>query len=357
MLIANHMLRTAYISKTYKDIMQYGNADFTIYPTKTYIDKNNYPTLDTDNVVLERIQQTQELCCDNTAYNEFYIPKRKGGKRLIQAPNMLLANEQKKTVQNLKYQFNILTHNAAHAYVKNRSTYTALKQHQRNQSKFFLKLDIKNFFPSCTKLKTYTLLKQIYPFALMDSTTLDALFNICFLNDYLPQGTPASPMLTNWLFTPLDYSINNFLYPKGLIYTRYADDLLISAKENFNFKEVEHQINILLNPYFELKESKTRYGSITGANWNLGLMLNKDNNITLGHVKTKKIKAMFHNWVASLAYPDATPFNIDSFNSLMGELGQLKYIDRHYHEYMTNKILSKYNLTWQEAITAQLNYF
>jgi hypothetical protein len=46
-----------------------------------------------------------------------------------------------------------------------------------------------------------------------------------------------------------------------------------------------------------IKAKKTRYGSIAGSNWNLGLMLNKDNNITVGYEKKKTLNAMLNNFL------------------------------------------------------------
>ncbi|MEG1418893.1 MAG: hypothetical protein RSC55_09825, partial [Oscillospiraceae bacterium] len=40
-----------------------------------------------------------------------------------------------------------------------------------------------------------------------------------------------------------------------------------------------------------------RYGSSAGRNWNLGVMLNKDNNITIGYQKKKQFKAMCCNYI------------------------------------------------------------
>lgn len=48
---------------------------------------------------------------------------------------------------------------------------------------------------------------------------------------------------------------------------------------------------------FTIKTAKTRYGSSAGSNWNLGVMLNKDNNITIGHKKKRQFQAMLSSYV------------------------------------------------------------
>ena len=44
----------------------------------------------------------------------------------------------------------------------------------------------------------------------------------------LPQGSPASPMITNMICKRMDKRINGFMQKLGVIYTRYADDMSFS---------------------------------------------------------------------------------------------------------------------------------
>jgi single-stranded DNA-binding protein len=48
---------------------------------------------------------------------------------------------------------------------------------------------------------------------------------------------------------------------------------------------------------FSINPEKTRYGSAAERNWNLGLMLNNDNQITIGHKRKKEFKAMLDNYI------------------------------------------------------------
>ena len=109
-----------------------------------------------------------------------------------------------------------------------------------------------------------------------------------------------------------DKWMTGFAYKHGLRYTRYADDLLISSKINFDFERVQNSVLQYLheNEYpFSIKVEKTRYGSANGSNWNLGLMLNKDNDITIGYKNKKNLKrAMyyFHKQPGVPSYEEAT---------------------------------------------------
>ena len=81
-------------------------------------------------------------------YYEFHIPKRSGGLRTITAPNPELKQLQSDYVKMLEDNNSTRYHNSCYSYTKGRSAADAVRVHQANKSNWFIKLDIKNFFPS-----------------------------------------------------------------------------------------------------------------------------------------------------------------------------------------------------------------
>ena len=152
-----------------------------------------------------------------------------------------------------------------------------------------------------------SMFSKIFPFSeiVKRRNGLEALkraLSLCFLNGGLPQGTPISPTITNIMMIPIDHQLCNDLrkMDEHFVYTRYADDILISSKVNFDYKAVQEYVLGVLKRFdapFAIKKEKTRYGSSAGRNWNLGVMLNKDNEITIGHQKKKAFKAMCCNYI------------------------------------------------------------
>lgn len=245
-------------------------------------------------------------------YREFYIPKRSGGLRKIDAPNDELMNALRQLKMIFESEFGALHHTSAFAYVHGRSTIDAVKRHQKNESKWFAKFDLSNFFGSTTKEFVMSQLEKIYPFCMMKTyktswNELDTAIDLCFLDGGLPQGTPISPMLTNIVMIPIDFALSNELRSfnrQTYVYTRYADDFIISSRYNFRFKDVEGLINEKLSEFsapFSVKPEKTRYGSSCGSNWNLGVMLNKDNQITVGYKNKKRFESMVNNYLRDRA--------------------------------------------------------
>lgn len=243
-----------------------------------------------------------------TLYHTFYIPKSKGGLRRIDAPTPKLMEALRNLKEIFENDFGALYHTSAFAYVKGRCTIDAVKRHQYNESRWFAKYDLSDFFGSTTLDYTMKMFSMIFPFSEVVKhpigyEELKKALSLAFLNGGLPQGTPISPLITNIIMIPVDFNLSKKLrnYNKqNFIYTRYADDFLISSKYDFDFKEIERVIEDTLTEFgapFRIKPSKTRYGSSSGQNWNLGVMLNSENKITVGHKKKRRFEAMISSYV------------------------------------------------------------
>lgn len=261
-------------------------------------------------------QSTAELRMEerSSLYETFFIPKKSGGLRKINAPKPDLMDALRKLKRIFEDDFHALYHTSAFAYIKNRCTVDAVKRHQNNESKWFGKLDLHDFFGSTTPEFVIKMFSMIFPFSEVvkipeGKAELEAALELAFLDGGLPQGTPISPTITNIMMIPIDFKLNksfrSFVIHEGtpaqsFVYTRYADDFIISSKYDFDVKNIErHMIEVLgeYNAPFTLNEKKTRYGSSAGRNWNLGVMLNKDNQITVGHKRKKQFQAMLYNYV------------------------------------------------------------
>ncbi len=297
-------------------------------------------------------------------YTVFQIPKKTGGMRTIEAPDSSLKDMQKTVANFLHYSLRVLPHDSAYAYVKGRSVLDAVNEHKNNKSKWFLKLDIKDFFGSCNHTFIKEQLQRIYPFNFENiQPFIKNLIKIATLNYKLPQGTPLSPILTNILMTPIDFEINKVLnhlveahlIPKQrYVYTRYADDMLISAKIKFDKDKVIDAIKdfVLKDTPFIIKEEKTRFGSASGRNWNLGLMLNKDNNITIGYKKKKDIKEMVYYY---LKFKDN--YELEQCQHLLGNLSWLQNVEPDYYIGLLQYFHKKYNIDVMSTLLTQIKSY
>lgn len=285
--------------------------------TRTYayetVSEHFTSRIDTDALIRKLVRfndQTEALRAQerSTLYETFHIPKKSGGLRRIDAPKPELMNALRNLKTIFEEDFHALYHTSAFAYVKNRCTVDAVKRHQKNNSKWFGKLDLHDFFGSTTLDYVIKMFSMVFPFSEIvkfpnGEAELRKALDLAFLNGGLPQGTPLSPLITNVMMIPVDYKFANAFRDfdkQRFIYTRYADDFIISSKVDFDVHRVEKLVVDTLHEFgapFTINESKTRYGSSAGRNWNLGVMLNKDNEITVGHKKKRQFQSMLYNYI------------------------------------------------------------
>lgn len=308
---------------------------------------------------VERYQDLIAVEDKSTLYRSFKIPKRSGGLRQIDAPN----DELKRALYDLKMifekKFYMSYHTAAFAYVHGRSTIDSVKRHQQNKSRWFLKTDMRHFFPSTSPEFLMKMLCMTFPFCAFieddwgNRELLEKALSLCFLNGGLPQGTPTSPMLTNALMIPIDHAISKMCheYQPHLCYTRYADDILISSEYSFKWTDVQNKLIAIFNSFeapFSLHPDKTRFGSNSGRNWNLGVMLNAENKITIGHEKKKVAKACVFQFMTD--YDRGMPWSLEDTQHLAGQLSYYKMVEPEFVTMLLDKYAQKFGKDVMEAI-------
>ena len=216
-------------------------------------------------------------------YRRFYLPKKRGGQRLISAPMPRL-----KAVQTAIYE-NILgrvpCHEAAHGFMAKRSILSNAERHVGRD--LVINLDLKDFFPTITfprirglfrqmgySEKIATILALLCSEPEADQVELDQQnWFVAKGPRVLPQGDPTSPALTNILCYRLDCRLAGIARGLGFTYTRYADDLTFSAsgRATGDFKKLMwraraaiHQEGLVLHPEKVRLMRKGRRQEVTG---------------------------------------------------------------------------------------------
>lgn len=292
------------------------------------------------------------------AYHSFKIPKKTKGFRNIDAPNPELKDRQKLIANYIVKDLEVLAHDSAWAYTSGRDVVGAMKEHINNKSRWFLKIDLKNFFGSCTPEFIAKQLKNIYPFGLYADYDLmiDALTVVACKDGGLPQGTPLSPIITNLCMVEYDYKMNKLIYEltkkdkllkQKYIYTRYADDIIISAQNKFDYQVLVKAIKKLFKDTpLVINEEKTRFGSNAGRNWNLGVMCNKDNKMTIGYKKKKELKNTIYHYLT-----DDSIWDLESLRWLLGQLSWLRNVEFEYFQGVVDYYYKKTHINvWTKLI-------
>ena len=172
-------------------------------------------------------------------YSSFIIKKRNGKDRKILCPYIELKKIQTNILNNLLYDKRASKY--AKAYVKNVSLKDNVCVH--SGYKYILKLDICNFFENVFYVDVFNVFKE-YGFS---DRLCGLLAHLTTYDDYLPQGAPTSPYLSNLVLRDFDYIVGKWCKDNNINYTRYSDDMTFSMNE-YN-KELIRFIRVNLYKY------------------------------------------------------------------------------------------------------------
>ena len=153
-------------------------------------------------------------------YKKFSIKKRNGKKRNILSPYTELKKIQLNILNDLLYDKRPSKY--AKAYIKNITLVDNVKIHKGY--KYILKLDIKSFFENISYVDVFNIYKE-YGFS---DRICGLLAHLTTYEDYLPQGSPTSPYLSNLVLRDFDYKIGKWCDKNNINYTRYSDDMTFS---------------------------------------------------------------------------------------------------------------------------------
>ena len=243
-------------------------------------------------------------------YKQFSIPKKTGGHRQIWAPKEQLKSLQRWILENIVERMPI--HGAAHGFVPGRSIVSNAEEHV--DSALVVNLDLENFFPSfsfrrvkgifraagymegiatilallCTEAPRYVL-------RLEEETLYVAKGKRC-----LPQGSPASPMLTNVACMRLDRRLAGYAEKNGWRYSRYADDLSFSvpqgSKASVNIKKLMSYIQMVVaEEGLRIHPEKTSVRGIGQRQEVTGLIVNGKGRPRVPKELKKRMRAALYN--------------------------------------------------------------
>lgn len=190
-------------------------------------------------------------------------------------------------------------HETATAYISGQSIANHVRRHVN--SKYLLKLDFKNFFPSITAADIRQHAKR---HSNLGEDDLDIFVNIVAWRNKLDHsfglsiGAPSSPAISNSIMFEFDESISSFCKDKEVTYSRYADDLAFSTTRKDTLKEVEAEVHrltsVIQSPKLAINEKKTvnvskRYGRSL-----VGLTITPDQKVSLGRERKRDIRAKLY---------------------------------------------------------------
>lgn len=205
-------------------------------------------------------------------YTKTRIPKKDGSFRVLYAPDPVLKYVQRQLLKNVLASMPVSP--CALAYRKKIGLSANASPHCGHR--YVMKLDIADFFGSITFLQVY---QKAFPEHLFPPALRTLLTNLCCLNDFLPQGAPTSPYISNLVLKPFDDYMERWCGEREISYTRYCDDMTFSG--DFSPRQVYKKVRgFLLCMGFELNPEKTRVLGRGSRQLVTGIVVNEKPQIT-----------------------------------------------------------------------------
>lgn len=251
--------------------------------------------------LLERYAETA-----SKRYRVYTVEKRNGDPRRIEHPSREIKAIQRWLIRALIR--NMSVHEAATAYSKGASIRKNAERHVR--SRYTVRLDFEDFFPSFGGAHVIAYLEKSRDDLGMVLSADDLVFvrRIVCRHDALTIGAPTSPGLTNAMMFEFDTALADWCAARDLIYTRYADDLFISASGPGALAGVEAKAAELAGAFayatLALNREKTAHLSRKYRRSITGLVITPDQTLSIGRDKKIRLKSDVYAYSKGTLQPE-----------------------------------------------------
>lgn len=274
------------------------------YINKTFIESLDLPMMKSFDDLVQNLRLSAKLVYWLTSsspqkYKTFYLTKKDGSKRRIDAPVRSLKIVQRWILDNILVKIKVSPYSFGFKSGEKGSPLVKCAEKHKNNL-FILKVDLKNFYPSIKKERVYyTFLDLGY-----NSSVANLLTDICVRDDYLPQGAVTSAYLANLICRDLDYRIAGYCNKRDIIYTRYADDLTFSCDNRETLHKSLFTIRrIIEGEKFELNTNKIHFMTPKCRKSVLGITLN-ENSLKAPYEMKRMVRRLIHYQIATGDYTD-----------------------------------------------------
>lgn len=320
--------------------------------------ENQMPVIETDrelaaflqieyNTLRYLVYHRDVITFDN--YYRFDIPKKSGGMRHIAAPKTQLKAAQKQILEQILQKVEVS--DLSHGFIKSRSVLTGAKAHNTAPD-LLINIDLENFFPTIT-FERVRGLYQSFGYSGYIASLLAMICTYCermpleikgelkyikTSDRVLPQGSPASPMITNIICRNMDKRINGLCKKLGITYTRYADDMsfsYIGDTDNLAIGNFLSSVNKIIEAEgFHMKKEKTHILRKHNRQYITGIVINNEE-IGVPKKWVKILKASIYN--AQKLKDSGGVVSSKTKHEIAGKIAWLKSVNAKRYEKVINQ--------------------
>ena len=237
----------------------------------------------------------------------------------------------------------LLNDRVVYSYRKGVNPHEAVHVHASNRA--FFQTDIEDFFGSINRtLVKKTVTSQFDRIPISDfHKYVERILNLTTIHDVLPVGFPTSPLISNGCLTPFDYDLESYCLSSALTYTRYADDIVVSAKSREDLRDIEPKLNELLAHHFSgllrLNRAKQKLTTVGRKTKILGMVILPNGQVTIDTTLKKKTEVLLHFYVRNrMSFIDMSEGDFDAgVQKLSGYVTYINSADKPYLEKLRRK--------------------
>lgn len=236
---------------------------------------------------------------------------------------------------------------AVFSYRKGVNAVDAVRRHQGN--KFFFQCDITNFFTSIDcDIVQEAIERGAGDIPVSDiSDWMLKIINIVTYNGSLPAGYSTSPVISNTCLFDFDNEFSKFCEKKSMVFSRYADDIIVSSKHESFLLDVPFEIERSLCSNFDgklrLNPEKSKFLRPGNRVKLLGIMILPNGRVTVDIKYKKDTEVGLHYYIN--APEKLAEFMDEKIEDAISKLsGWLNYINTVDPEYL-DKLKKKYGVT------------
>lgn len=274
----------------------------------------------------EKIYQLLRRSCKQ--YKVYSIPKKSGGKRVIAQPSRELKALQAWILHTILRPARASA--ASVGFEQGESTRQNALPHVG--SRVVMNLDVEDFFSSIHAGRVF------YVFRLLGYSkwASSALARLCTFRDSLPQGSPASPKLANLVCLRLDRRIMGYVGRRGIVYTRYSDDLTFSSYSQAALVRSFRFIRFIVEDEgFRINRAKNRVSGPGRCRRATGLVIG-ELDVGIGRKQLRLLRSQIND-LRGCSVEDVSESRIQFFQ---GWLAYVKSVDKKRYVYLVEYIRS-----------------
>ena len=259
----------------------------------------------------------------------FYLPiqiyKKNGGKREIECPSPKMKAIQAWILRNILDKIDV--HPSAKAFRRKMNLTNNVVPHNNNS--FFLCLDFKDFFCNIQFMTIY----NIFHVLGYNDGMCFILTRLCTYNGRLPQGGVTSPALSNIVCIKLDERLSNYSGIRDVVYSRYADDITLSAKGPDRLLRMFPTVKqIIEEEQYIINVDKTRLLGPRKQRKITGLIYD-GSKFGIGREKKRILRSAIYNYLNG---KDEKSQSEQKYKWISGWMSYIKSVDKNAHNMLLN---------------------